>query len=94
MIPRPENHFCAVLNSFFRAQLGITAAHGYNCTGVFLLKAADQLAGFPAALRCNSAGIDDHGVRCLSRCSRLMPPGKKDGLHGLRLILIDFASES
>ena len=40
-------------------------------------EAADQLAGFPAALRCNSAGIDDHGVRCLSRCSRLMPPERR-----------------
>ena len=44
------------------ADLRIAAADGHHGAGVFLLQAADGLAGFAAAFGGDGAGVDDDGV--------------------------------
>ena len=92
-VSRSENHAGSDFGVFLRAQLGIATADRDHRVGVFIVQTTNHLARFSAALRCDCAGIDDDGIRLLSRCSGHMPVPQQPLFHRLCLKLIDLAAQ-
>ena len=76
------------------AELAPAAADSRERAGVLLAQAADRLAGFAPALRRDGAGIDDDEIDRLPLRCGLKALLLQEGLHGLRLVLVDLAAES
>ena len=77
-----------------RVGLRRAAAHGHHRVRVQGAGAVDLLAGLGVAEGGYGAGVDDVGVRRIGKGHQFVPPLAQDGLHGLGLILIDFAAQS